>query len=69
MRILCNEFVLIIFRLISTAIPVLVLRDETYPHTLCVPWPLTIISAPAVNAGVARERMGIEAEDLIHLRY
>jgi len=37
---------------VSKNVPVI--RDEFEPYALCEPWDLTIISAPAVNAGMVR---------------
>ena len=40
--------------IVSPSVPVI--RDEFEPYALCEPWYLTVISAPAVNAGVVRQR-------------
>lgn len=40
--------------IVSPEVPVI--REEMDPYTLREPWPLTVISAPAVNAGVVRSR-------------
>mmetsp|Transcript_23274 Transcript_23274/g.23484 ORF Transcript_23274/g.23484 Transcript_23274/m.23484 type:complete len:491 (+) Transcript_23274:56-1528(+) len=40
--------------IVSPEIPII--REEKEPYTLREPWSLTVISAPAVNAGVVRSR-------------
>jgi len=54
--------------IVSPEVPVI--REEMDPYTLREPWPLTVISAPAVNAGVVRSRNPgcISAEAEIHRR-
>lgn len=42
--------------IVCPSIPVI--REDHAPHMLCAPWPLTVISAPAVNAGLVRSRLG-----------
>lgn len=51
---------------VCTDVPVI--RGEHPPHQLVQPWPLSIIAAPAVNAGIVRERLGTVADELIHSR-
>jgi len=54
--------------MVSEDVPVI--REEFEPYPLCEPWELTVISAPAVNAGIVRSRnlgdTSIESE--IHRR-
>ena len=40
--------------IISPQIPVI--REEKEPYDFAEPWPLTVVSAPAVNAGVVKAR-------------
>ena len=51
---------------VSTNIPVF--REESPPHNLIRPWPVSIVSSPAVNSGIVRERLGMDAQDMIHQR-
>jgi len=54
--------------MVSKNVPVI--RDEIEPYALCEPWNLTVISAPAVNAGMIRfKNLGdTAAEEEIHFR-
>ena len=51
---------------VSKNIPVF--REEAPPHKLIRPWPISVVAAPAVNSGIVRERLGMEAEGMIHER-
>lgn len=54
--------------IVSPNVPVI--RDENDPYMLREPWLLTVIAAPAVNAGVVRARNvgNLQAESEIHRR-
>jgi uncharacterized protein (TIGR02452 family) len=53
---------------LNLVLKVPIIREELDPYELCEPWPLTVIAAPAVNAGVVRSRNPgvIEKEIEIH---